>query len=316
MASRLGSSWQRNISCLFQFSLKKTPSFSIQNPKITQKIHGHWVELPEEIHQLILDFVGNPTLTARIDTHCRKLSLASHTYQVLLDRYERYIFIASYLKLPEVVTIPIPLESPTQHSYLKVKALYRAIIMRAQRWKISLEAIQALKVKSGPLCPTFFLQVKELILKGEKAAFFRAVNGLINPALPWPAKVEDALYIGERRMRAGFILVMPFQLNLEGLGLTHLPPQIGLIKSMTLLNLNNNQLASLPPEMKSLTQLMNLSLRGNPLSAENVKDICMALISLNTVNIDNAQVALAEMFRKDFPQIHLIVTQIHTVAEM
>ena len=45
-------------------------------------------------------------------------------------------------------------------------------------------------------------------------------------------------------------------LDLEGLGLTRLPPEIGQLANLTTLYLDNNQLSTLPPE---ITQLANLT---------------------------------------------------------
>ncbi len=56
-------------------------------------------------------------------------------------------------------------------------------------------------------------------------------------------------------------------LDLSGLGLVKLPPEIGQLTALTLLNLMRNQLTSLPPEMGQLTALMQLYLSGNQLSS-------------------------------------------------
>ncbi len=43
-------------------------------------------------------------------------------------------------------------------------------------------------------------------------------------------------------------------LDLAGLGLEELPPEIGGLAQLTELSLNNNQLTALPPELASLKQ--------------------------------------------------------------
>jgi Leucine-rich repeat (LRR) protein len=105
--------------------------------------------------------------------------------------------------------------------------------------------------------------------------------------------------------------VLPAMLNLDNFQLTHLPTQIGYLKSLTGLNLNRNKLTILPSEMTSLTKLTYLFLRGNTLSPENVKNICTALPSLQSVIIDSDQPALVEMFdTENFSHFQVTVTQI------
>ncbi len=56
-------------------------------------------------------------------------------------------------------------------------------------------------------------------------------------------------------------------LSLADLGLTSLPPQIGLLTQLTWLDLSSNQLTSLPPEIGLLTQLTWLDLKVNLLTS-------------------------------------------------
>ena len=56
-------------------------------------------------------------------------------------------------------------------------------------------------------------------------------------------------------------------LDLSGLGLRSLPPEIGNLTGLTELYLSDNQLSSLPPEIGKLTSLMALSLYANQLTA-------------------------------------------------
>jgi len=57
------------------------------------------------------------------------------------------------------------------------------------------------------------------------------------------------------------------ELDLSGLGLTALPPEIGRLTSLQSLNLSENQLTALPPEIGGLTSLQSLGLRGNQITA-------------------------------------------------
>ncbi len=56
-------------------------------------------------------------------------------------------------------------------------------------------------------------------------------------------------------------------LNLGGLGITHLPPEIGQLSSLQELYLQNNQLTALPPEIGQLSSLQELYLQNNQLAA-------------------------------------------------
>lgn len=56
-------------------------------------------------------------------------------------------------------------------------------------------------------------------------------------------------------------------LDLRNMGLTELPPEIGQLTQLEMLNLLDNQLSSLPASIGQLTQLKTLKLSGNPISS-------------------------------------------------
>ncbi|BBI17659.1 leucine-rich repeat domain-containing protein [Neochlamydia sp. S13] len=56
-------------------------------------------------------------------------------------------------------------------------------------------------------------------------------------------------------------------LNLRGIGLTFLPPEIGQLSQLQKLDLNNNQLTTLPAEIGQLSQLKELKLEKNQLAS-------------------------------------------------
>jgi internalin A len=57
------------------------------------------------------------------------------------------------------------------------------------------------------------------------------------------------------------------RLDLSGLGLPTLPPEIGQVTALTRLYLGNNRLTSLPPEIGQLTALTSLILYFNQLTS-------------------------------------------------
>jgi internalin A len=57
------------------------------------------------------------------------------------------------------------------------------------------------------------------------------------------------------------------ELDLSGLGLTALPPEIGRLASLQSLDLSGNQITALPPEIGGLTSLQSLDLQDNRLTA-------------------------------------------------
>jgi internalin A len=79
-----------------------------------------------------------------------------------------------------------------------------------------------------------------------------------------PAAYQEALWKIEACHRAG---KEGTYLELNGLGLTQVPPEIGQLSALTQLNLYNNQLTSLPPEIGQLSALTELYLRDNQLTS-------------------------------------------------
>ncbi len=58
-------------------------------------------------------------------------------------------------------------------------------------------------------------------------------------------------------------------LDLSSLDLTALPPEIGRLTKLTMLQVEENQLTALPPEIGRLAQLAVLSVWGNQLTDNN-----------------------------------------------
>ena len=73
---------------------------------------------------------------------------------------------------------------------------------------------------------------------------------------------EEALERIESAARTG-----KATLDLVGMDLTSLPPEIGELTNLTGLNLSDNQLTSLPPEIGKLTNLTELVLSGDRLTS-------------------------------------------------
>ena len=71
---------------------------------------------------------------------------------------------------------------------------------------------------------------------------------------------DEVLELMERAYRENWT-----ELDLSGLGLTTLPPEIGKLHKLLGLNLGGNQLISIPPEIGKLNKLLGLNLGGNQL---------------------------------------------------
>ena len=99
-----------------------------------------------------------------------------------------------------------------------------------------------------------------------------------------PKAYEEALKRIEafRQWGKGNIL-----LGLSGLGLTHIPPEIGQLTVLTELDLSNNQLTNLPPEIGRLTALTELHLSNNQLTS--LPPEIGQLTALTELNISNNQ---------------------------
>lgn len=76
-------------------------------------------------------------------------------------------------------------------------------------------------------------------------------------------------------------------LNLGGLGLSQIPPEIGDLKALRRLDLSDNQLISLPVQIGGLTSLKSLILSGNQLVGIPL-ELCK-LATLSTLNLSDNQ---------------------------
>ncbi len=92
-------------------------------------------------------------------------------------------------------------------------------------------------------------------------------------------RIQDCLQQGEKGTA----------LDLGGLGLTTLPPEIGQLTALASLYLFNNQLSSLPPEIGQLTTLTEFHLQDNQLSS--LPPEIGQLTALNLLNIGSNQLS-------------------------
>jgi internalin A len=77
--------------------------------------------------------------------------------------------------------------------------------------------------------------------------------------------------------------------DLSGMGLTVLPPEIGQLNSLRMLNLSRNQLSTLPGEINQLTNLQTFNLSNNQLS--NLSPEIVQLITLQSLNLSFNQLS-------------------------
>jgi internalin A len=77
--------------------------------------------------------------------------------------------------------------------------------------------------------------------------------------------------------------------DLSGMGLTVLPPEIGQLNSLRMLNLSRNQLSTLPGEINQLTNLQTFNLSNNQLSSLSPEIV--QLITLQSLNLSFNQLS-------------------------
>ena len=78
---------------------------------------------------------------------------------------------------------------------------------------------------------------------------------LVSGRSPLHAQAEDAAYQEALRRIQAAGQSNASELDLSGLNLTALPPEIGHLAQLSTLNLFDNQLTALPPEISQLTRL-------------------------------------------------------------
>ncbi len=265
---------------------------------------AHWNSLPNELLQLILNLVCDPTRTAFVNRNFYAQS--QHSYTVLLQRYEGY---------PSLKQLIPTVMKPAQ----KVQAVYLFIINEARSYGINLKGIEP---KLLPLDPERLAKIRELTIPRlyDKYYVYRAIFHQTNSEFTQKLNqmtMQGVIEFAETSLKTRDTLYSPRpnKLDLGYCHLTHLPPLIGQLKALNNLNLHDNELTFLPIEMKSLIKLTTLHLNGNPLLSKNVKEVCQSLPSLKTVFIDNEQPHLKEMFQTHFPNLKVQIVQILRLEE-
>ena len=97
-------------------------------------------------------------------------------------------------------------------------------------------------------------------LKGVAPELFRRYPKLRKLYLNWNKLTEIPPLIGQMR----FLTVLDLSMN----GLSYLPPEIGMLTNLKKLSLFDNNLVDLPFELGSLFQLETLNIEGNPMRAD------------------------------------------------
>lgn len=267
----------------------------------------HWNSLPPELHLYILELVAQPLRTAGINRQCRALSRSDSMYRALLRQYAKHLSLAEHIP---------PFLAPSA----QVKAVYNGMIMEVKKLGIDLKTLQVLCHYSDPFSPLFLRQIAAMCSSKEKAANLRTFCiGVLSQSywLPFHSPIDEQLISSCEKWLNGsslrFFHTQELKFKSE---LTSLPPQIKLFTQLRHLNLTGCKITLLPPEMKFLTSLTRLSLRGNPLCPENVKEICLNLPRLATINVSDTDRDLIQMFKVYFPQLELIITTTFTFEEL
>lgn len=275
------------------FHPQRSPEIS---PEASQETS--WETLPAELQQSIIDLVTNPTLTARVNRHFQVLS--KHVYTVLLRHYEA---------IPTLIDFLTPVQRQ-QSPASQVQRIYLAVVSKAKGCE---KDFHPFKTMEHPLHAWRLEQLRIFFEQRlvDKASYYRTLFDWISNEFDGMTDAATILTVeGFWDLLSEPMISLRTKLSLENCQLSHLPSHIGFLTKLASLNLNCNQLTVLPPEMASLTELTTLQMRGNPLQAESVRAVCKALPSLRKVVIDSEQPNLVEMFKRDFPDLCIIVTQI------
>src|SRR5258708_6569833 len=89
-----------------------------------------WEMLPDELLEKILDLVGDPTLTTRVNNNFRNQS--SHVYKVLLKQYKAQPSLTDLIPLPPLKRTLEPVE--------KVRMIYLTVTKEVKNCRINLRA--------------------------------------------------------------------------------------------------------------------------------------------------------------------------------
>lgn len=237
-----------------------------------------WYTLPAEIQTEILNLVGEPLRTARIDRHCREISKGVVTLLLEKSTGEK---------------LPYPL------SLKKSQEIFTTLMKNAKRIGLDMKEIQKLRQETDPCSMRFLKPVTE---KYHRLQDFQSFCLRLFPQMPPPQ--NETLWTPPDCSQE--------HLNLNDCPMTELTPKVGLFTRVVRLQLGRCFLRELPQELKNLSSLENLDIHGNSLSVENVRDICKGLPRLASVSINESDTALHAMFKAEFP--HLVITLVNYVV--
>lgn len=136
-----------------------------------------------------------------------------------------------------------------------------------------------------------------------------------------PPNVVDGVTERDRRLIVKDRIVKCFvnwrtYLDLEGLGLSSIPPQLNVLTRLESLNISHNQLTALPPELCSLKNLRYLYAANNRLTALPLE--FSALTNLNVLDLGTNQLETLPMLNNlaQLRSVHLENNHITVLPEL
>ena len=288
-----------------------TPSTTILAKDLQKEAETNYDKLPQEVLAHCIEFVGNPLITSCVSKHflCSSYDACESIAKANKEIFSRAIITKAPNSNPES-------GDSTVHEYWNpIKTIYSTCIDQVRALGIKVDRpqelplqtlIQQIRARNFNL---FFTAMLKQFRKQTLPLTLEERDQVIAQQKLWSAERDDLEKAKQGRtwMQENQAILQKFHsLNLGGLGLSYLPPEIGLLTGLESLDLSRNrlkslsrrigcliklkllflwenQLKSLPREISKLTKLNWLGLHSNQL--KSVPEEIGFLIALKYLNL-------------------------------
>ncbi len=281
--------------------------------------------LPPELKAHCFDFVSDLQIGQVSKKFC-------DIFEVLEKQYRVNELLGPIIEsMVDRTSADISFDIPFSHSKEFVKRVYERVIAEAKRFPESEGMLKRTRESHGSqqfpstLSSLRLQEVVEWTERSKNAQDIAAILKRVARNLPEADDFLLALNSANltateriRQMRQWMnehheALATVEYLDLSGLHLTYLPPEIGLFQNLITFNLSSNQLTTVPAELGNLRQLKALYLQNNeltkvPVELENLRQL--EVLNLNQNPLIELPARLRNLSQLEVPQLPSDATRV------